>query len=154
MNTQPKTSRQSKISFTLLQVLKSWNLGRLCPQNPIPSPRKCIMAQRSLEASSPQKKSKMRNPSPIQTKKLFGARFSLRAHFMPTSIEILANLSSQLHQCLEGKAIPIGNIPNPNIPLKYFSSGTIAHSLGKAIKNHLPLIPHFHQGYTMFVHPS
>jgi hypothetical protein len=36
MSTQLETSKQPKISLMLLSMLRSWNLGLLCPQNPIP----------------------------------------------------------------------------------------------------------------------
>jgi hypothetical protein len=41
-STQPKTSRQPKISPTLLPTLRSWNLGQPHPWNLILSPRKHI----------------------------------------------------------------------------------------------------------------
>jgi hypothetical protein len=39
--TQPETFWQLKIPPTLLLTLRSWNLGRFCPKNPIPLLKKC-----------------------------------------------------------------------------------------------------------------
>jgi hypothetical protein len=44
----------------------------------------------------------------------------------------LANLSSQLCQWLEGKAILVGDIPKMDTPSEYFSNGNLVHSLGEA----------------------
>jgi hypothetical protein len=44
---------------------------------------------------------------------------------MLASSETLANLFSQLHQCLEGEAISIGNIVELHTPSKYFFGGNI-----------------------------
>jgi hypothetical protein len=45
---QLETSRQLKISPTLLLALKSWNLGQLQPQNPILLLGKRILVEQSL----------------------------------------------------------------------------------------------------------
>jgi hypothetical protein len=51
----------------------------------------------------------------------------------------LSNISSQLHQNLDGKVVLIRKIPKLDIPLKHFFDGNIAHSLGEATKNCCPL---------------
>jgi hypothetical protein len=55
-STQPKSSQRLDILPTLLSMLKSWNLGRLCFRNPIMSPRKHTLTQQSLKALSLEKK--------------------------------------------------------------------------------------------------
>jgi len=52
-STQLESSRKLDILPTLLSMLRSWNLGRLCFLNPILSPGKHILTQQSLEALSP-----------------------------------------------------------------------------------------------------
>jgi len=53
-------------------------------------------------------------------------------------IETLATFFHYLHHCLEGKEIPIGDIPKLDTPLKYFSNGTLPYSLREVTKNHRP----------------
>jgi hypothetical protein len=50
----------------------------------------------------------------------------------------LANISNQLHRCLEGEAIPVGDISELGIPLEYFFNGTIAHNSSEIAKNYRP----------------
>ncbi len=58
MNTQLETSKQLEISPTLLLMLKSWNLGQLCPKNPILLLSKGTLANKSSQVQSPCKKGK------------------------------------------------------------------------------------------------
>jgi hypothetical protein len=67
---------------------------------------------------------------------------------MHASTETLANFSSQLHPHLEGKTIPIGDILELYIPLKFLFSGTIAHNLGEVIEDHHPRYFIFGMGWT------
>jgi hypothetical protein len=57
---------------------------------------------------------------------------------MHVGIKTLVNISSQLHQHLEGKVVLIGKILNLDIPLEYFFGGNIAHSLGEVVEDHHP----------------
>jgi hypothetical protein len=66
----------------------------------------------------------------IQPTNFFGARLPQKLHPTSKGTETLATLFHQLHHCLEGKEIPIGDIPKLDIPLKYFSDGILPHSLG------------------------
>jgi hypothetical protein len=67
--------------------------------------------------------------------------------------ETPANVSNQLHQCLEGEVIPVGDILELDIPLNYFFTGTIAHNLGEVAKHCCPLIFHFQYKVDFFLHP-
>jgi len=58
----------------------------------------------------------------------------------PTSkgTKTLATIFHQLHHCLEGKEILMGDISELDTPLKYFFNGTLPHNLGKATEDHYP----------------
>jgi hypothetical protein len=72
---------------------------------------------------------------------------------MLEGIETPANISSQLHRCLKGEAIPVGDILELDIPLKYFFDGTIAHNLREVAKHYHLLIFHFQYKVDFFLHP-
>jgi hypothetical protein len=71
---------------------------------------------------------------------------------MHAGMKTLVNISSQLHQHLEGKVVLIGKILKLDIPLEYFFGRNIAHSLGEAVEDRHPLIPHFWYGVNFFLH--
>jgi hypothetical protein len=120
-STQPKTSKQLKISLTLLLTLRSWNLDQLCLRNPILSIGKCTSMERSPKVSSP------RNLSSIWTEQVSSVRPQLKSHLLFTcTIKTFVNLFSQLHQQLEEGTILVRDIPKMDTPMEFVFGGNLA----------------------------
>jgi hypothetical protein len=71
---------------------------------------------------------------------------------MPTSTKTLAIFFIQLHRCLEGKAILIGEILKLDIPLELFSVETLHIIDVRQLKITTPLIFHFYYWVDFFLH--
>jgi hypothetical protein len=92
-STQLETSRQLEISPTLLLTLRSWNLGQLHLWNPILSPRKCILVDRSPEVPSP-RNSRKQSLNLVWTEQFSNVRLQPKPHLTPTSTKTPTNFSS------------------------------------------------------------
>jgi hypothetical protein len=79
------------------------------------------------------------DPSLVQLAQIFGAKIPLELNPMPEGVETPTTLFGQLHYWLEGKYIPVGEIPELNIPLDYFFDGILQHNSRKVAKIRCPL---------------